>query len=833
VSGQRRLLLCLALCCAVFVTFLSFWHKDEGRIIVVQDAFDPLHDLLKPYADDRLHRLNPYQLAHELPSLTGMAFVFGTQARAYQNQFSSDYVPLYSAVAVIAVNRDGNAADAIDGWHTLIASDAVVLMPHNATEGGRLAAIAMAQGLGGSEGDFTPALNAFAYLNEQGRLNPQSEYKYDGYNYMFYPDNVSAYDAIVMWDYQARRLKQISDQWDIVVPNDGAFEVDCGFVYSGSSGADASLLPLKNFLLSEQGRQALIQAGFSPLNGIVDLSGWSVSRLTYNPKFRRSVLSVKLTAPASVLEKLTLQCATLLLFCIAAQKVLRRIAQGARRSSSFYAMLIVALWLLIGIVKTLTLHHDFTRYCWFATYIPRHYLPICWYLMCYANRYDAFPPRKRLILLSAVAGLLTLFVFTNDLHHQIFIYSFENPATWGNAYSYGWGYYLSLLWSLQLCAAGFNHIIRNKMTRYQRRQMLYVGMFLLILLAYQICYMAGMQSLIDFDIPTTIAILFLIFNAVLQKQRFMGASLLELPVFKHSSYAIAISDNAGHVVYHNSAMALVSPELIRTLSDSQSHESALDICVGEQVFKPHIYALDAGRALVLENITDLRRLEHSLQETRQRLNSVQALLLRQAQMTEKFIGSFERERFYCQMEMLFNKRIHEAQRCLDAFTRKKYQNKCSLKCIRFLICICQQRLRFIIQSLEARPHLSIKLVQQYAAKLLTDGRRLGVDGVVTGSLNGTLPSDIAPALLEFIDCLCLYCFHPPAASFICFIETSKTGTTLHACQSWELGIPANPPVLLTKPLRNMIKKLHGQIQQTTDEDGLITELCFPHGEALV
>jgi len=52
-----------------------------------------------------------------------------------------------------------------------------------------------------------------------------------------------------------------------------------------------------------------------------------------------------------------------------------------------------------------------------------------------------------------------------------------------------------------------------------------------------------------------------------------------------------------------------------------------------------------------------------------------------------------------------------------------------LKRSRFLICICQQRLRFIIRSLEASPRFPMELIGQYAARGLC---RMDSDSVWTG-----------------------------------------------------------------------------------------------------
>ena len=331
---------CLTVCCAV-LAFFSLYPGDS-RVLVVKDGLDPMAELIEPYAGDRIESLNPYLLGQAIPGVEGMAFLFGTQARPYQKIYSSyEYIPLYSATVVIAVNRQGNSVNVVKGWRTLLGSEAAVLIPHNGTEGGRLAAIAMAQGLGAKEGDLGPAIESYVYLQSQNRLNQREEYLFPEYLSMYNPVRLSGFDAVVLWDYQARELARMSDDWDIVIPEEGTLAVDCGCIFGGSLNAKEDLRSLKGFLLSAEGGQALAEAGFSPLIGETDLSAWDKARLTYNPNFRRAVLAVKRYGPASLMERMLLQSVTLLLFGIAAHRILRRIPWGPYRAANFYALLFV------------------------------------------------------------------------------------------------------------------------------------------------------------------------------------------------------------------------------------------------------------------------------------------------------------------------------------------------------------------------------------------------------------------------------------------------------------------------------------------------------------
>lgn len=827
--------ICLAVCCAVLAALSPFYLPVNSRVLLVKDAFDPMFSLLEPYAGKSMERLDPYRLGYELPGLNGMAFVSGTQARPYQQKNSlSDYVPLYNATVVIAVNRKGNSVGSIDGWHTLLDSEAMVLIPHNATEGGRLAAIALARALGAQEGDLAPAVDAYKYLMSQNRLNQQSEYAFAEFSRMYHPDRLISFDAVVMWDYQARTLARFSDDWEIIVPAEGTLSVDCGFVYGSSVHTCENVSRTKEFLLSEQGRQALWDAGFSPLAGETDLSAWDSARLTYNPGFRRGVLSVKLYTPASVRERMLLGSLTLLLFCIAAQRILRRVPRGLYRSTSLYALLFVLLWMLTGIMKTVTLGLEPTRYFWFASYISRHALPVLWYCMCHLNAHERLPSLKQLIPLGLVAFLLTVFVLTNDYHNQVFVYAHAEPETWEYQYSNGWGYYLSLFWSLSLSIAGLTMLFRWKPTRQQKRQFIYAGIFFVILGAYQFSYMAGVQSVIDLDIPTTVAIFILIFILAAQRERFMGASLFSLPIFLHSPYAIAVYDAAGQTVYRNDVMKAVEQGDTHTpaFAHGQYKESA-EIMSGKAVFKPHVYTFENGRALILEDITDLKRLERSLQQIHTRLDAVRKLLVRRVEETRTLTVKLEKERYSMQMELLLKEKLEEARRMLSRIPdgTAKDQADVLLRRVRFLICICHQRLRFIIRSMEAHPLSPAQLVERYVAGVIKNGQRIGLDGVLTASCRGCCPPGIIPVLLEALDSIFLFAFDLPGSSLICRMEAHEAGITFNALLSWEGDMPLAQDAMLPENLVDTISGLGGQVYQKTDEDGLLTRLHFPYEEA--
>lgn len=827
--GIFLLCLCLAAGFALFSIF-PFSQPDGNKLIFAQDPLDSLPEILMPYMESEILRVSPYLLAHQLPGLKGAAFVFGPQARQYQKQSAvMEYVPLSTVKAVIAVKRDKNSAGRISGWQTLLESDALVLIPISAIEGGRLMAIALARGLQAEEGDLTPAIKAYAFLQAQNRLNHQDEYKSRNYRNMVPLKNMLKYDAILLWDFQAANLSRISDSWDIITPEEGTLSVDWG-ILSGGKKEMPAILTVKEFLLSQQGRQALLQAGFSQYEGETDLSAWDEARLTYNPRFRREVLSAKLYSPASVQERLALQCLTLLLFGIAAQRIQKRIPRGSGRDLNLRIIALISFWMLAGIAKTLAVDPGVSRYLWFCTYIPRHLLPVCWLSICYANRSEQPLTPRILILLVSVATLLTALVFTNDIHQLVFAYRDTDPWSWTRDYTNGPVYCISVIWSFSLCLAGLYILAAKSKTRSHKLQVLYAVALIALLLVYQTFYTMGIEMIIDMDIPTTIAIFILAFNLAVQRERFMGASLLDLPILNNSPYAVAIFDKQGYPAYANATMDLLwqkEPGLSEQGHDTYDNK---EIVLDKQVFKLDQYPLDSGFAIILKDITFLKQLERSLEETNQKLKSVRKLLLHDTEKVRDLTDKFEQDRYSSQMERLFKEKLgnvigHLGQ---EAGPSPEEESR-HLRRGRFLISICRHRLSFIIRSLETHSLFPLELIEKYAAGLINDGRRFGIDGVITVSPGSFCHFGDMEIFLEVVDNILLYAFDASGLSVICRLDAEGTELIFSCVFSWDGGDPPIKNDILPQSLTAGIRARGGKVFHKLENDGIMMRVIITGG----
>ena len=98
------------------------------------------------------------------------------------------------------------------------------------------------------------------------------------------------------------------------------------------------------------------------------------------------------------------------------------------------------------------------RYLWYAYYIPFTAVPLSGYLtaLC-VGKTEADRPLKRAKYLWFIEMLLCTAVLTNDLHQQ----AFRLLDLASEAYTHGWLYYVTVVWSVFFTLASFTVLMRR------------------------------------------------------------------------------------------------------------------------------------------------------------------------------------------------------------------------------------------------------------------------------------------------------------------------------------------------------------------------------------
>jgi len=163
-------------------------------------------------------------------------------------------------------------------------------------------------------------------------------------------------------------------------------------------------------------------------------------------------------------------------------------------------------WMLVVLLKYSAEDDLFMSVSWYLFYIPIIFAPmLCLFSGLRAASLDTKPAArilKRVII--GVGSGLVLLVLTNNYHHLVFEFSFDNPD-WISDYSYGLGYWLVFAW-VMIELLTFYLTLFVAAHRLLRRALLPVAIIGLLVLAYALLYALHIEVLFQSNFSLTYAL---------------------------------------------------------------------------------------------------------------------------------------------------------------------------------------------------------------------------------------------------------------------------------------------------------------------------------------
>ena len=129
-----------------------------------------------------------------------------------------------------------------------------------------------------------------------------------------------------------------------------------------------------------------------------------------------------------------------------------------RRYILFIGILIV-FWMLIRIIKGVTLDINIERICWYLYYLPLIFIPTLFYV-CSKSLLSKMNKKKK-IFIYLISSILLILVLTNDFHELVF--KFNNGIYFHNDYNHYIGYYLIFIWIFYLFGGGMIKLAINRL----------------------------------------------------------------------------------------------------------------------------------------------------------------------------------------------------------------------------------------------------------------------------------------------------------------------------------------------------------------------------------
>ena len=129
-----------------------------------------------------------------------------------------------------------------------------------------------------------------------------------------------------------------------------------------------------------------------------------------------------------------------------------------RRYILFIGILIV-FWMLIRIIRGVTIDINIERICWYLYYLPLIFIPTLFYV-CSESLLSKMNKKKK-IFIYLISSILLILVLTNDFHELVF--KFNNGIYFHNDYNHYIGYYLIFIWIFYLFCGGMIKLAINRL----------------------------------------------------------------------------------------------------------------------------------------------------------------------------------------------------------------------------------------------------------------------------------------------------------------------------------------------------------------------------------
>lgn len=148
-----------------------------------------------------------------------------------------------------------------------------------------------------------------------------------------------------------------------------------------------------------------------------------------------------------------------ILFTFWTVRVYYKLYENKTRRYILIIGILIIFWMLIRIIKGVTIDNKIERMCWYLYYLPLIFIPTFFYI-CSNSLLDKMN-NKRKILIYIISSILLILVLTNDFHE--FVFKFNNGVYFHNNYNHYIGYYLILIWIAYLFGGAMISLAINRL----------------------------------------------------------------------------------------------------------------------------------------------------------------------------------------------------------------------------------------------------------------------------------------------------------------------------------------------------------------------------------
>lgn len=469
-------------------------------------------------------------------------------------------------------------------------------------------------------------------------------------------------------------------------------------------------------------------------------------------------------------------------------------------------------WIMVRTIKynAFTNTHIYSRYLWYAYYIPMIILPLMMFkvaLYIGKNR-----PSKLWNILFIPAILLTLGILTNDFHQLAFNFK-PNFADWNDDYTYGPLYFAVTIWILFLVVAALSIMLYKCRVSKTKKKIWIPLLFIFLYLLYTLCFYINEQiTTVVFNFPEMFCLACVSLWEIYIYIGFLPSNTNYGIFFNVSTINAFITDGNHSIKYCSQNAVIPTKAQLADDTDNLYIDENMKLC---------FHAITGGKVYWTEDVSAINTINNELSDVKEQIAELNVILQAEMEIKQKRAKIIEQNKLYDSISKIVLPQltildgvIHEIETRPENL-RKKYAKACVLnvyiKRISNLCIIGKDKSRLPVFELENSIREMLEYLEVY-----------GLSCSFVRHVLGECSTEILIFAFRFFEHIIEKTFENTTALFVNLKTDSHT-------MDLKLNLDTAVQTEISSKWAEEAKTNGGMVSLEQEDDTLFVHLCFLQG----
>lgn len=379
--------------------------------------------------------------------------------------------------------------------------------------------------------------------------------------------------------------------------------------------------------------------------------------------------------------------------------IYKRVIQKSVRNVLIFIAELIIFWFVVRTTKYFfTMDNQIARYLWYSYYIPMLFIPVAVLQAAFfLGKSEEYRLPKWLKGVYIPTAVLVLLVLSNDLHQLVF--SFPVGSAWSDShYTYGWGYYVVLVWEVVCALTAFVLMIYKCRHSQKKKYLPLLGIGAAVL--YSVLFISGVAWVQEIGGDIT-AVLCLFFVGILESCVRCGLIQTNTgydQLFEVCTLGAQITDQNYNVCY---ASANAMPLSKKTMKDAVEKDVVID-----KKTRIQNRTIRGGHVLWQEDMEDIIKLLERMEENRKTIEESNCIEQENYQTKAAINMLREKNRLFDKLQTQTAKQINLLNELLNRYEEEEELEKSRILLVKISLIGTYIKRRGNLEFIEERSKVS-------------------------------------------------------------------------------------------------------------------------------